>query len=86
MAQLLGNRRLLEQLNTAVAENRVAHAYLLCGGPGSGKKTLADIMCRKILCSAGGCGRCAVCEKLEKRVHPDVTYLTGATKIGNYTV
>lgn len=86
MQQLLGNERLLKELNTAVKENRIAHAYLLCGGEGSGKKTLADIMCRMFLCSDGGCGRCAVCAKLEKNIHPDVVHITGATKSGNYSV
>ena len=86
MQQLLGNERLLKELNTAVKENRIAHAYLLCGGEGSGKKTLADMMCRMFLCSDGGCGRCAVCAKLEKNIHPDVVHITGATKSGNYSV
>lgn len=86
MQQLLGNKRLLEQLQAAVKENRIAHAYLLFGGAGSGKKTLAGIMCRMFLCDAGGCGQCAVCHKLEKNIHPDVIRVSGATKSGNYSV
>lgn len=86
MQNLLGNRRLLEQLNTAAVENRVAHAYLLCGGEGSGKKTLAALMSRMFLCPEGGCGHCPVCDKLEKGIHPDVIWLSGASKSGNYTM
>lgn len=86
MQQLLGNRRLLAQLRAAATENRIAHAYLLCGGEGSGKKTLAGIMSHLFLCPTGGCGSCAVCDKIQKGVHPDVITLTGATKSGAYTV
>ena len=78
--------RLLLQLKTAVNERRIAHAYLLSGAEGCGKKTLSKIMSRMFLCPEGGCGRCPVCDKLEKGIHPDVIRLSGASKSGNYTM
>ncbi len=86
MQQLLGNKRLLSQLRAAADENRLAHAYLLVGGEGSGKKTLASLMSYMILCQRGGCGSCTVCEKLEKNIHPDVIHVQGVTKSGAYSV
>ncbi len=86
MRQLLGNQRLLAQLSAAVQENRLAHAYLLCGGQGSGKKTLAEIFAHMILCSDGGCGKCTVCGKIEQNIHPDVIWVSGVNKNGAYSV
>lgn len=83
---MLGNERLLLQLKTAVNEQRVAHAYLLSGAVGSGKKTLAKIMSRMFLCENGGCGSCTACNKLKLGVHPDLIELHGENKNGSYSV
>ncbi len=83
---MLGNERLLLQLKTAVNEQRIAHAYLLSGAVGSGKKTLATIMSRMFLCQSGGCGSCAACNKLSLGVHPDLIELHGVNKNGSYSV
>ncbi len=83
---MLGNERLLLQLKTAVSEQRVAHAYLLSGAVGSGKKTLAGIMSRMFLCENGGCGSCTACNKLQLGVHPDLIELHGENKNGSYSV
>lgn len=83
---MLGNERLLLQLKTAVNERRIAHAYLLSGAVGSGKKTLAKIMSRMFLCEQGGCGNCNACKKLELGVHPDLIELHGENKNGSFSV
>jgi len=83
---LLGNERLISQLKTAVAEERIAHAYLLVGAVGSGKKTLAGIMSRMFLCRTGGCGTCSDCNKLELGVHPDLVELHGEKSQGAYSI
>ncbi len=83
---MLGNERLISQLKTAAAEDRFAHAYLLVGAVGSGKKTLAGIMSNSFLCPDGGCGNCSACRKLEMGVHPDLIEVRGVNKNGAYSV
>lgn len=62
---------------TAVASLRAAasapvHAYLLLGPPGSGKRTAAMAFAAALLCPAGGCGTCAVCQRAVAGTHADV--------------
>lgn len=83
---MLGNERLISQLKTAVAEERIAHAYLLVGAVGIGKKTLAGIMSRMFLCRTGGCGNCSDCQKLTLGVHPDLVELYGEKSQGAYSI
>ena len=83
---MLGNERIISQLKTAALENRIAHAYLLSGAVGSGKKTLARIMSQMFLCAEGGCGECSDCKKLELGVHPDLVELHGEKSQGAYSI
>lgn len=86
MLQLLGNERLLGQLKNAVAEGRAAHAYLLCGAAGSGKRTLASILAQMLMCPDHGCDKCTTCQKLQKGVHPDLIWVKGVGKNGMYSI
>lgn len=79
---MLGNQKLMEQLALSAEENKIAHAYLLCGDRGSGKKTLAKWMSKIFMCPDGGCGTCHTCQKTEAGVHPDVIFVTGSGKNG----
>ncbi|MBR5782650.1 MAG: hypothetical protein IKY33_00315 [Clostridia bacterium] len=86
MKQLLGNQHLIAQIRTAVREDKAAHAYLICGAVGSGKKTLADIISTMLMCPEGGCEQCVCCQKVEKGIHPDLIRLRGDNKNGTYSV
>lgn len=83
---LLGNRTTEQQLLAAARQQHLSHAYLLTGPAGSGKKTLAHWMSRVFMCSDGGCGECLTCQKIEKRVHPDVIWAEPYKKSGIYPV
>ena len=54
----------------------MAHSYLLCGPAGSGKHTLARILCAAMECEKDGaavpCGVCPGCRKALAGIHPDV--------------
>lgn len=54
---------------------RHAHAYLLHGPAGIGKRALAERLAATLLCSAPGsegpCGRCKACLLLQAGTHPD---------------
>jgi DNA polymerase-3 subunit delta' len=54
--------------------NRLAHAIMIEGPAGSGKKSLARAMCAKLLCiesSPEACGNCRSCNLLPGGAHPD---------------
>ena len=50
----LGNDAIKRRLSGAFASGRVAHSYLLCGPAGSGKHTLARILCAAMECEKDG--------------------------------
>lgn len=56
-------------------EGRIAHAFLLTGERGVGKKTAADYIAMTLLCEKGGdapCGECRHCKRILENTHPDV--------------
>ena len=53
-----------------------AHALLLSGEPGSGPIAAAELVARRVLCPNGGNDGCAVCGRIERRVHPDLMWAT----------
>ena len=52
-----------------------AHAYLLYGPAGIGKRALAEHWAAQLLCqrpaAAGACGECKACQLLAAGTHPD---------------
>jgi len=59
------------------------HALLLHGASGVGKRRLATLLARQLLCethgaerSRGGCGRCASCHWFDQGNHPDHRLVT----------
>ena len=69
-----GNERAKAYLNSAFARNALPHALLISGERGIGKKTLAGILARTIVCTGedAPCGKCEACYKSEKNFHPDI--------------
>ena len=57
------------------ASGSLAHATLISGLKGTGKRTLARMIAAAILCQASSgkpCGRCQACLQVEKEEHPDL--------------
>ncbi len=72
-----GNERAKAYIDSAFARNALPHALLISGERGIGKKTLAGILARAIVCTGEGapCGKCDACYKSEKGFHPDIIKL-----------
>lgn len=75
-----GNPEVKESLSLAFAENRLPHALLLEGAPGSGTDTLSAILAKAAVClskESQPCGACSGCVKAEAGSHPDIFTLDG---------
>lgn len=58
----------------SVKAGRIAHAFLLSGPHGTGKRTCANYLTQTILCASpqAPCGQCPACKKVLVGLHPDV--------------
>jgi DNA polymerase-3 subunit delta' len=72
--KIIGNDKLISQIDGMLRSGRLFHACIISGPRGSGKKTLARYLAQAAVC--GGeeppCGRCEGCVKADKDIHPDI--------------
>ena len=76
MSLIYGQDHLLHELHSALAEGRLAHAYLLVGPTHIGKMSLAIHLAQTINClkkvASDPCQECTPCKKILNAEHPDV--------------
>ncbi len=77
--EIIGQQEVKDRLRNMVVENRVPHALMLFGPPGSGKRSLALAMAQFLACGErqdnDSCGVCPSCVKFSKLVHPDLHFV-----------
>jgi DNA polymerase-3 subunit delta' len=72
---IVGHKRAVRLLRTAIARDAVSHAYLFSGAPGIGKTTLAREFAAALQCEDLGsrpCGLCRACLISASGNHPDI--------------
>lgn len=66
-------------LMNSLQKNRISHAYLLTGGRGTGKKSLATLFAKTLFCpnktGIDPCEVCNVCKRITSHNHPDVHWI-----------
>src|SRR5687767_502906 len=70
--------RVVTGLARQIAAGEVAHAWLLLGPAGSGKRPTSAAMAAAIQCPEQplvGCGSCSTCLRVLRRRHPDVHHI-----------
>ncbi len=74
MEHLIGNEALMRRVLATVRSGKMPHSFLICGPEGSGKKTLARLLCAAMECRSEEppCGVCEQCRKVLSGIHPDV--------------
>jgi DNA polymerase-3 subunit gamma/tau len=81
--ELVGQEHILQTLRNALAEGRVAHAYLFTGPRGVGKTTVARLLAKAVNCLAAveqrPCGVCAMCTAIAEGRAVDVIEMDAAS-------
>jgi DNA polymerase-3 subunit gamma/tau len=90
-AGLIGQEALVRTLTNAIAQGRLAHAFMLTGVRGVGKTTTARILARAFNCigpdgkggpTAAPCGVCEHCTAIAEDRHVDVIEMDAASRTG----
>ncbi|AKU89688.1 DNA polymerase III subunit gamma/tau [Vulgatibacter incomptus] len=81
-----GQEHVVRTLANAIAQGRLAHAFLLCGPRGVGKTTTARLLARALNCESGPtaqpCGTCVPCREIVAGSSVDVVEIDGASNNG----
>ena len=78
-SDIIGRDQIISRLKNTVREGTVSHAWLIEGGPGSGKMMLAKAFAAALLCEkkdGDACGECRSCHQAANGNHPDLVYVT----------
>jgi DNA polymerase III subunit gamma/tau len=85
-SDIIGQGHITTTLQNAIKQDRVAHAYILCGPRGIGKTTTARIFAKALNCQKGPrpdpCNKCASCKDITASRSTDVIEIDGASNRG----
>ena len=84
---MLGHEWAVDMLHQQVAHGEARHAYLFCGPPGLGRRTLAlrlaqALNCTKTIAPGIPCGVCRDCKQIEEMRHPDMNVIQAMDEDG----
>ena len=83
---IIGQEHVTTTLKNQIANDRIAHAYLLCGTRGTGKTSTAKVIAKALNClnpkDGNPCNECEMCKKISQGLAIDVTELDAASNNG----
>ncbi|MFL0269223.1 DNA polymerase III subunit gamma/tau [Candidatus Clostridium radicumherbarum] len=85
-SDVVGQKNITTTLKNQIINNRIAHAYLLCGTRGTGKTSTAKIMAKAVNCldlqEGEPCNKCEMCKSINAGLSIDVVELDAASHNG----
>ena len=82
-SEMVGQEHITKTLRNQIKADRVGHAYLMCGGRGTGKTTSAKILARAINClnpqDGEPCNECEICKEILNGSLTDVVEMDAAS-------
>ncbi|ERI93007.1 DNA polymerase III, subunit gamma and tau [Clostridiales bacterium oral taxon 876 str. F0540] len=83
---VVGQKHITTTLKNQIINNRIAHAYLLCGTRGTGKTSTAKILAKAVNClniqDGEPCNECEMCKSINAGLSIDVVELDAASHNG----
>ncbi len=76
---IIGQPQIVEHFKTAVREDKISHAYIICGERYSGKEFIAKIFAAAALCESDSdrpCDNCKSCVQAFSNNNPDIIKVT----------
>jgi DNA polymerase-3 subunit delta' len=88
---ILGHEWAVDMLHQHAARGETRHAYLFCGPPGLGRRTLALRLAQALNCTAPiaagiPCRECRDCKQIEAMRHPDMNVVQAESEGGTLKV
>ena len=74
----------VESVARGFSDGKRVHAYLITGPAGVGKRSLAGVMARSLLCTGSGekpCNACPACLQVMKEEHPDLVIVRPGVRV-----